>query len=665
MNTTCGFSDRSLAMELDLARARVAMLEKQLSITTADEKAVLEDKCYWSHIYHYLGLADNIDQGVLVLDRKLQIIFVNTSALQLLGCERDSLNAQNLFQSVSTFGQQQIGDLFSECKESGDIRSLVCECVLASGKTIVLRLKFIPVFGTDNKCDGIQIIISDVSEEHRIRSALKRSEMMYQALFDGAGDSIFIHDSDGNFIDANNIACERLGYSREELLQLTPDDIRVGDSSPVTRVPSQKGSFELQFAEVEHVTKEGENFSVEVNSRTVDFNGDTKVLTIARDISERVAADKLALLHRKRLKALYEMAHMNESSTTAFLDFAIRKSIDLTQSEFGFIALLEGSGSSASFSNWISYDRAGNAGAVPEPEDLKACGLWNDVVTNRKAVLNNDLDSGVCMHPFTDGGVRKFLALPVVEAGAVVVVAVLVNKEDKYDSEGVRNLSLLLEGMWNILCKKESEQRVRNSLREKETLLKEVHHRVKNNMQVICSLLNLQTDYINDPQDLTLIKHSIDRVRSMAYVHEQLYRSDDLSSIDFDRYISGLGRTLVSTYGVAGKVQFTTSLDPVKLPIEQALPCGLIVNELITNAITHAFPESSVDEDNNVSVELALDGDIVSMTVADNGIGFDNGLERSGSLGHVLIDTLTQQIDGTMESFSENGARFNLNFRLK
>jgi len=253
----------------------------------------------------------------------------------------------------------------------------------------------------------------------------------------------------------------------------------------------------------------------------------------------------------------------------------------------------------------------------------------------------------------------------VVEAGAVVVVAVLVNKEDKYDSEGVRNLSLLLEGMWNILCKKESEQRVRNSLREKETLLKEVHHRVKNNMQVICSLLNLQTDYINDPQDLTLIKHSIDRVRSMAYVHEQLYRSDDLSSIDFDRYISGLGRTLVSTYGVAGKVQFTTSLDPVKLPIEQALPCGLIVNELITNAITHAFPESSVDEDNNVSVELALDGDIVSMTVADNGIGFDNGLERSGSLGHVLIDTLTQQIDGTMESFSENGARFNLNFRLK
>lgn len=664
MNTIVGFTEVSLEKELELARARVTLLESELKAVSGSEPEKSGCLSCWSGLDHYVRLVENIDQGVLVFDRGFEIVFINNRALELVGRERSAFDVQGLFGALGEDDRQRIREIVLLQRHAGTVERCECEFNLPSGDSAVLELKFTPLFCCENVYDGVQVIITDVTEDRRVRQALESSEKMYRALFEGAGDAIFVHDIDGNFIDANKYACERLGYSRDELVQMSPADIRVDRTSDSDQGPTFEVKSKL-FEAVRHRARHGEILDVEVNSRIVDINGGKKILTIARDISERVEASRRAILNRERLKALYEMAHMSETSTSAYFEFAIRKGIELSQSEAGFITQLDGHGSEQTFHNWTAMDRFGTSGVLEKPDNLSECGSWRDVVVQRIPYYDNSVDAGCNLLPFAEGCVQSYLVLPILEAGRVIAVAAMINRKGGYEDDNVRNLGLLLDGMWNIICKKKSEQQVRQSLREKETLLKEVHHRVKNNMQVICSLLNLQTDYIKDPQDLKLIRNSIDRVRSMAYVHEQLYRSDDLSSINFEQYISGLGLKLISSYGVADKIHFSTRLERIKLPIEQALPCGLIVNELITNAISHAFPHSGEDKQNTISVELMLEANRVFMTVADNGVGFDGTPERSGSLGHILIDTLVQQIDGSLVSRSDKGARFELSFMLR
>lgn len=658
MNTISGLERKSLEKELEFAKARVALLENKLRAIPYHDAVDSGPIGCWSQADHYVRLVENIDQGVFVLDRNFETVFVNKSALRFMGREIGTFDAIELLDSLSRTDRERIRNLILSQKSTAAVADYECEFPSVSGEKVVLRFRFTPLFGLEETYEGVQVFISDVTDESNVRQALEQSETMYQALFEGAGDAIFIHTEDGRLIDANRIACKRLGYTREELLELSPSDIRADGKFVSFAEHGKPGVFE----EVEHITRHGDKFSVEVNSRLFYFNGEKIVMTIARNITERIQADKRAVLQRKRLKALYEMAHLNETSTRVFFEYAISRGIELSESEFGFIAQLEGHGNTSRFINWTAVAADAHAGHLPVPENLGQCGAWSEVIIRRTPLYRNLVSIDESQFPFPEGKVRNFLALPVLEDGCVVAVAVLVNREGGYVEDNVRNLGLLLDGMWNILCKKKSELKVRQSLKEKETLLKEVHHRVKNNMQVICSLLNLQTDYIKDPQDLMLIRHSIDRVRSMAYVHEQLYRSDDLSCIDFGQYISSLGLKLMNSYGVGHRIVFETELDSILLPIELALPCGLIVNELITNAINHAFPEPGPSD--RISVKLSKEGSSARMVVADNGVGF-SGLERSGSLGHVLIDTLVQQINGTLESFSDNGASFDLRFRFK
>ncbi|MBK9287465.1 MAG: PAS domain S-box protein [Flavobacteriales bacterium] len=144
---------------------------------------------------------------------------------------------------------------------------------------------------------------------------------------------------------------------------------------------------------------------------------------------------------------------------------------------------------------------------------------------------------------------------------------------------------------YGITDKKEAQKKLLESLHEKEVLLKEVHHRVKNNLQIISSILNLQSGYVDDdPRMLDLLRDSQDRIRSMSFIHESLYQTKNFSHVDLATYIDGLTRNLMMSYSLSGKVALEKQLQPVQLGLDQAIPCGLILNELISNALKHAFP---------------------------------------------------------------------------
>jgi two-component sensor histidine kinase len=222
----------------------------------------------------------------------------------------------------------------------------------------------------------------------------------------------------------------------------------------------------------------------------------------------------------------------------------------------------------------------------------------------------------------------------------------------------------VIEYVRDITPRKQAEEALRASLHEKEILLKEIHHRVKNNMQVISSLLSLQSRHLTDKAAIEMFRESQQRIRSMALVHEKLYQSKDLSRIDFSKYIESLIMFLFHSYRVnSDLVRMKTEVRNVLLDINSAIPCGLIINELVMNALKHAFPGGRKGE---IIVSLRPSGDDrFILSVSDDGVGFPAGLDfhKTETLGMQLVTMLVDQLDGTISLERKRGTRFEVVFR--
>ncbi len=207
-------------------------------------------------------------------------------------------------------------------------------------------------------------------------------------------------------------------------------------------------------------------------------------------------------------------------------------------------------------------------------------------------------------------------------------------------------------------------RKLKASLAEKDTLLKEIHHRVKNNLQIISSLISLQSNRIADPMQRRLFQDTRDRVKSMALVHEKLYQSKDLGRVEMAEYARQLLTDLLLVNGAAAsKIQLTLQLEPVFLPVDIAIPCGLILNELTTNAIKHAFDGRLSGE---IAVRLQVEcEEMVRITFSDDGRGMSAGRDwrKADTLGLQLVCMLTEQLQGTIDMPNGPGTVFQLSFR--
>ncbi len=225
------------------------------------------------------------------------------------------------------------------------------------------------------------------------------------------------------------------------------------------------------------------------------------------------------------------------------------------------------------------------------------------------------------------------------------------------------NLLYLDGAIFDVSDRKASELKLQQSLHEKEVLLKEIHHRVKNNLQIVFGLLELQARSIHDPQIKDLFEESQNRIHSMAMIHEMLYRSSDLSQINFATYLQDLLHSLAQSYNVdAQRISFQIDIETFPLNIELATPCGLIVNELVTNALKHAFPDR---RSGNIRLTChKSEENRVCLIISDNGIGVpaDLNISKIKSLGLQLVYTLTKQLKGTIRLDRLGGTTFQLEF---
>jgi two-component sensor histidine kinase len=208
-----------------------------------------------------------------------------------------------------------------------------------------------------------------------------------------------------------------------------------------------------------------------------------------------------------------------------------------------------------------------------------------------------------------------------------------------------------------------AEEKLKTSIVEKELLLREIHHRVKNNIQIMSSLLSIQSKYIDDHRVLELFKDYQNRIRSLALVHEKLYMSGNLANIDFRNYVISLTDNMVRTLGISRNITINIDIENILLNTDTAIPCGLIINELVSNSFKYAFPDG---REGRITIALKKMDDEFILTVGDNGIGIDDGADISklNTLGLGLVFNLVEkQLNGSVELDTAEGTAFTMRFK--
>jgi PAS domain S-box-containing protein len=243
--------------------------------------------------------------------------------------------------------------------------------------------------------------------------------------------------------------------------------------------------------------------------------------------------------------------------------------------------------------------------------------------------------------------------------GSVLPVAVRVNTTKNRQGRPVIVWSFIRD----ITERKCAEQQLKTSLEEKEVLLREIHHRVKNNLQIIVSLLSLQSEYVQDKQAVELFRDSQFRVKSMALLHERLYETEDLAHINFSDYIRDLTNELLCSYGTdVRNIKLKINVKDVFPSVDVAVPCALIINELVTNCLKHAFPGDRAGE---IRIEFDSDKqDNYTLLISDDGVGFakDVDFPNGRTLGLQLVSTLAEQLQASVVLDKSAGTSFKISF---
>ncbi len=367
----------------------------------------------------------------------------------------------------------------------------------------------------------------------------------------------------------------------------------------------------------------------EIHLHPISFNGKiVEVSVIAQDITERIESEKIILEQSAKLKAIFESGEQ--------LMWTINKELKLTSFNQNY--------ADAIYGLYGFYPEVGKSlRELPKYIKAKNESEWNEQYKNAFAGKKVDLTTE---RSNTDGSKvhRQYYLYPIKN-----------NNNEVLEVSGIG---------FDITDKKLNEDKINQSLKEKEVLLKEVHHRVKNNMQVISSILNLQSSYVSDVYALNLLKECQNRIKSMAFIHESLYQTKNFESVNFSEYVATLSKNLVHTYSVnSQKIKLILTLDKLFLNLDTSIPCGLIINEIISNSLKYAFPDN---RDGIIFVTLKINNNNVELEAGDNGIGIplNIDLKQSQTLGLQLVDTLVEQINGTIILDRTKGTKFKIQFKI-
>jgi len=487
---------------------------------------------------------------------------------------------------------------------------------------------------------GISGTTQDISERIKVELELKKSEHKYRKIFENVQDIFYQTDVNGIITEVSPSIERYSGFKVSEIIGKSGEVFYVNIEDRNTFLEQIKENGEVIDYELQLRTKDPNNLIYVSANTHVLYDEDNNPIGFEgtlRDITER----------KKVAKALEE----SEQRLTDMIDFLPDATFAIDQ---------EG--------KVIAWNRAIEKMTGTRKHEILGEGDYAYSVpwyNERRPVLINLINEDKSEY------ISKYEY--VLKEGKTVYAEVFV--PSVYNGRGadlwVRASPLLdkegqsygaIESVRDISDRKNAEKEIKKSLKEKEVLLREIHHRVKNNMQIVSSLLNLQIQYEDLDETVGVLKESQGRVKSMAIIHEKLYQSSSFSEINFKEYIENLLLDIFYSYGVkTGEIESELDIQNIHLNIETAIPLGLIINELLTNTIKYAFPNCK----GNIKIKLESKNDFIELSIADDGIGIseDIDLENSKTLGFQLVENLVNQLDGELKLIRNHGTEFIITFK--
>lgn len=573
----------------------------------------------FSIIYFRLGdivplaretVLESMRDSVIILDAEDRIIDVNSSAYHLIGTSKvigTPIGAWPVWSQIESLTH----------KDNVDIEIVVGQ------KESIYDVEISPLIGRHGRAIGRAVVLRDITERKRVEMAEK-----YRLLAENVKDVIWTMDMNLQFTYMSPSVIHLRGYTVEEVMNQSLDEVLTPSSLAVAlktfeeelqKDREQPNLSRTVTLELEHTCKDGSTVWAEVRITGLrDAKGNVVgILGVSRDITERKKAEAEII----KFKTIFDGAAYGSAISDLDGNFIY---VNEAFAQMHGYTLKELTGKNMAFLHTKEQTKK----VKKLQEQLKTEGMYT-----AEEVWHKRKDNTV---------------FPTLMSGTLI--------KDEKGTPLFMGITAV-----DIAERKKTEEKIKASLKEKEVLLQEIHHRVKNNLQIISSLLNLQSHYIKDKKYAGMLKESENRIRSMALIHEKLYQSENLAYINANEYIKTLAQTLVRSYKVPGVI-LTVNVEDVPLTVDYAIPCGLIINELVSNAIQHAFPDGRGE----ITITFRFVGDTIQLKVSDNGIGMPDDIDfrTTDSLGLHLVTLLAEeQLDGEITLERNGGTTFCITFK--
>jgi len=629
------------------------------------EKSLKESETYYKTLFEHSGTA------TLIVEEDNLISLVNSETENIFGYKPEEVMGQKTW--LEFVKPEYHGQMMEYQKLRHDTKNTAPDqyefrLIDKNGevKDIFANVCLIP--GTGRTLASIL----DVTERNKALDKIKESENRYRTLAEAVEEFVFIFDHEDRLEYINQYAADRLKVESSQLLGKQRREL-------VARKTYQLQSkyFERVFEKGDSIRREMElplpHESLWLDSMLIPLKNQEgiveKVLVVSRDITDR---KKHELLINRQYKILKCMGTILSKAITSEKEDELTKTSlnmckDITESKFGFICEININKEFETLAvseSVLEREYPEDIDIYPMLQELKTNETWNQLKqTKAPIIINQSLNPDENFLPENHPLLENFMIVPLLRDGEFMGMIGLANKESGYDSSDAQDIETISTTIVETIMRKRAEQKLKTALKDKEMLVREIHHRTKNNLMIMASLLSLTSSDIKDEHARQIFKQIQTRTKSMALIHEKLYQSKESKQINFGDYIRYLAQDLFKSFlEDPDQVQLVMELEDLNLDINTAIPLGLILNELLTNSMKYAFPHG---ESGNIFIKFYKEGDDYIMMVNDDGVGLPTDLDinKTDTLGLQLVKSLIGQIDGEVMVNQESGTHITIKFQ--
>ncbi len=643
------------------------------------EKQVLERTAQLQESeQQYRTTIDAMADAIHVVDQDLKVLLYNKTLYnwnKKLGLETDLLGKSilELYPFLPRKVEGEYRQVFKKAKSVVTQEKNILDSV-----EIITETRKIPIM-EKGKVMRVLTVLSDITDRQKVDERIRESEEKYRSVVENSYEAIVVVQ-EGMFRFFNSRTLEITGYSADELSAtpftelIHPDDKTAVLERHLRRLKGEEFSKIYSFRIID---KNQQVKWLLLNAVLISWEGKPATLNFLSDITELKKAEedlkRKAEFERLISETSTEFINLSPENLDDGINHALQKIGQFVQVDRSYVFLFHEKAKIMNNTHeWCA------PGIEPQIDNLQglpfeAAPWWmakinrlDNIYIHRVADLPAEATNEKEILEAQD--IQSLIVVPLIYGGSAIgfLGFDLVRCEKEWSEGTIALLRMVGDVFVNAIKQKENAEKILASLHEKEILLREIHHRVKNNLQVVSSILYLQSKNLKNKKMLNILQESQNRVRAMAMVHEKLYQSANIANFDFSEYIRDLAVYLFRTYAKNGHaIDLKMDIQQIALDIETAIPCGLILNELVSNAVKYAFPNN---RSGNIVIQLFSDEhENYNFIVKDNGVGMSKeiSLENTDSLGLRLVNSLAAQLQAKLTLNRDHGTSFEIIFPAK